>query len=232
MGQVTVRILLLDDHRMLLEALATRLGAEADLVVDIREPAGVETVVAHAVRSRTDVVVLEVSPLDEQRRELILALRRRLPDAHLLVLSADEDVRTAGEAARLGVEGWVSKEADVEELVAMVRSAARGRGWFPPEQLAAVLESLREDAQRVRQRSGPLDRLTDREREILEAMVHGEATMALARRLHLSANTVRRHVGNIYAKLGVHGRLEAVALARSAGLTSTAHVRLDPVPAR
>ncbi len=232
MGRVTLRILLLDDHRMLLEALAARLGAEADLVVDIREPAGVETVVAAAVRSRTDVVVLEVSPLDDERRALITALRRRLPDTHLVVLSADEDALTAGEVARLGVEGWVSKEADVGELVAMIRGAAQGRAWFPPEQLAAVLDRLREDALRARSRSGPLDGLTDREREILAAMVCGEATVSLARRLHLSVNTVRRHVGNIYAKLGVHGRLEAVTLARSAGLASAEPTRSDPVPAR
>lgn len=227
-----IRILLLDDHRMLLEALATRLGSEPDLVVDIRDPTGVETVVAHAVRSRTDVVVLEVSPLDDDRRELILQLRRRLPGTHLVVLSADEDARTAGEVARLGIEGWVSKEAGIEELVAMIRGVTRGRGWFPPEQLAAALERLRDDAHRGRTCSGPLDGLTDREWEILAAMVDGEGTVSLARRLRLSANTVRRHVGNIYAKLGVHGRLEAVALARSAGLTGPDEVRPHPVPAR
>lgn len=215
MGRVTLRILLLDDHQMLVEALATRLGAESDLVVDTRGPVGVETAVAHAVRARPDVVVLEVSPLDEDRRELILQLRRRLPGTHVIVLSGDEDARTAGEVARLGVEGWVSKEADVEELVAMIRGAARGRAWFPPEQLAAVLQRLRADAARVRGRTGPLDRLTDREREILAAMVRGEGAATTARLLRLSANTVRSHVSNIYAKLGVHSRLEAVALARS-----------------
>jgi len=91
MGRVTLRILLLDDHQMLVEALAARLGAEPDLVVDTRVPAGVETVVAHAVRARPDVVVLEVAPLDGDRRELILQLRRRLPETHVIVLSADED---------------------------------------------------------------------------------------------------------------------------------------------
>lgn len=218
MGRVTLRILLVDEHQMLVEALATRLGAEPDLVVDTRAPAGVETVVAHAVRARADVIVLEVAPLDDDRRELILRLHERLPGAHLVVLSAAEDRRIAGEVAPLGVEGWISKEADVEALTALIRAVARGRGWFPPEQLGAVLERLRADARRARHRVGPLDRLTDREREILAAMVRGESTVTLARRLRLSAHTVRSHVGNTYAKLGVHNRLEAVALARSAGL--------------
>jgi two-component system nitrate/nitrite response regulator NarL len=189
-------------------------------------------VVAHAVRARPDVVVLEVSPLDDERRELILRLRRRLPETHVIVLSADEDPRTAGEVALLGAEGWVSKEADVEELVAMVRAAARGRGWFPPAQLAAALERLRRDAQRGRPCAGPLDRLTDREREILTAMAGGEATTMLARRLRLSENTVRSHVGNIYAKLGVHSRLEAVAVARSAGTRTMTVVRPQSVLAQ
>lgn len=221
MGRVTLRTLLLDDHQMLVEALATRLGAEPDLVVDTRGPAGVEAVVAHAVRARPDVIVLEVAPLDGDRRELLLQLRRRLPDTHVIVLSADEDAGTAGEAALLGVEGWISKEADVGELVAMIRAAAQGNAWFPPRQLAAALDRLRADALRRRRRSGPLDLLTDREREILTAMARGEATVTLARRLRLSANTVRSHVGNIYAKLGVHSRLEAVALVRSAGAGSS-----------
>lgn len=228
---VTLRILLLDDHQMLVEALAARLGAEPDLVVDSRGPTGVETAVAHAVRARPDVVVLEVSPLDDERRELILALRRRLPRTHVVALSADEDPRTAGEVALLGAEGWVSKEADVGELVAMIRGAAHGRGWFPPAQLAAVLDRLRADARGAR-REGPLDRLTDREREILAAMARGESAATLAEHLRLSAHTVRSHIGNLYAKLGVHSRLEAVALARSAGPMRTADVRHDPVGAR
>ncbi len=227
MGRVTLRILLVDEHQMLVEALATRLGAEPDLIVDSRAPAGVETVVAHAVRARPDVVVLEVSPLDDDRRELILQLHHRLPAAHIVVLSADEDGRVAGEVAPLGVEGWISKEADVEELASMIRAAAQGRGWFPPEQLAAVLDRLRADARRSRHRAGPLDRLTDREREILAAMIRGESTVTLARRMRVSPNTVRSHVGNLYAKLGVHSRLEAVALARSAGLASPQELRAD-----
>ncbi|NMO92392.1 response regulator transcription factor [Actinomycetospora sp. TBRC 11914] len=224
---MTLRILLLDDHQMLVEALAARLGTEPDLVVDTRGPSGLETVVAHAVRARPDVVVLEVSPLNDERRELILALRRRLPESHVIALSADEDPRTAGDVAVLGAEGWVSKEADVGELVAMVRAAARGHGWFPPEQLGAALERLRGEARRARRRTGPLDRLTDREREILTAMVRGEAIATLARKLRLSENTVRSHVGNMYAKLGVHSRLEAIAFARSAGLPGEPAARSD-----
>ncbi len=218
MARVMLRILLLDDHQMLVEALAARLGTESDLVVDTHGPSGLETVVAHAVRARPDVVVLEVSPLDDERRELILQLRRRLPETHVIALLAGEDPRAAGEVALLGAEGWVWKEAEVGELVAMVRAAARGRGWFAPEQLGAALERLRGDPRRVRRRTRPLDRLTDREREILAAMVRGEAGARVARRLRLSEHTARGHVGTTYAKLGVHSRLEAVALARSSEL--------------
>jgi two-component system nitrate/nitrite response regulator NarL len=213
---VTLRILILDDHRMLVEALAARLGTEPDLLVAARAPGGIDTVVAYAARTRPDVVVIEVAPFDDERRELLLRLGRRLPDAHVVALTAADDGETAAEVARLGVEGWVSKEADVDDLVAMVRAAARGRGWFPPRQLGAVLDRLRAEARRGDD-SGPLDALTDREREILAAMVDGQTPTALARRLKVSANTVRTHVSSIYEKLGVHSRMEAVALARKLG---------------
>lgn len=213
---MTLRILLLDEHRMLTEALAARL-AGPDLVVDTRHPGGAQTVVAHARRARPDVVVLEIVPLDDDRRELLLGLRRRVPDAHVVALTADVDPETAAEAARLGVEGWISKEAGVDDLAAMVRAAADGHAWYPPEQLAAALDRLRAEAGR-RRAGDPLGVLTDREREILAAMTAGESTTTLADRLHVSAHTVRTHVGSIYQKLGVHSRLEAVAAARAAGL--------------
>jgi two-component system nitrate/nitrite response regulator NarL len=214
---VTLRILILDDHRLLVEALAARLGTEPDLLVAARAPGGIDTVVGYAARTRPDVVVMEVAPFDEERRELLLRLGRRLPAAHVVALTAADDTETAAEVVRLGVEGWVSKEAAVEDLVAMVRAAARGRGWFPPRQLGAVMERLRAEARREGGGEGPLDALTDREREILTAMVDGHATTAVARALHVSANTVRTHVSSIYEKLGVHSRLEAVALARQYG---------------
>lgn len=213
---MTLRILILDDHRMLVEALAARLGTEPDLLVAARAPGGIDTVVAYAARTRPDVVVIEVAPFDDERRELLLRLGRRLPDAHIVALTAADDGETAAEVVRLGVEGWVSKEADVDDLVAMVRAAACGRGWFPPRQLGAVLDRLRAEARRGDD-SGPLDALTDREREILAAMVDGQTPTALARRLKVSANTVRTHVSSIYEKLGVHSRMEAVALARKLG---------------
>jgi NarL family two-component system response regulator LiaR len=219
---VTLRILILDDHRMLVEALAARLDIEPDLLVAARAPGGIDTVVAYAARTRPDVVVIEVAPFDEERRELLLQLGRRLPEAHVVALTAADDAETAAEVVRLGVEGWVSKEADVDDLVAMVRAAARGRGWFPPRQLGAVMDRLRAEARREGGRDGPLDALTEREREILTAMVDGHATGAVAQALHVSANTVRTHVSSIYEKLGVHSRLEAVALARQYGTAPAA----------
>jgi NarL family two-component system response regulator LiaR len=221
-GDVTLRILILDDHRMLVEALAARLGTEPDLLVAARAPGGIDTVLAYAVRTRPDVVVIEVAPFGDERRELLLRLGRRLPDAHIVALTDADDAETAAEVVRLGVEGWVSKESDVDDLVAMVRAAARGRGWFPPRELGAVLDRLRAEARSDGAYGGPLDALTDREREILAAMVDGHAPTAVARRLRVSPNTVRTHVSSIYEKLGVHSRLEAVALARQLGTAPAA----------
>lgn len=216
---VTLRILLLDEHQMLVEALAARLSTEPDLWVSGRNISACHGLVASARRTWPDVIVVEIAPLDAARRDLLEQLRRRVPDAHLVVLTATADPALALEAARLGAEGWVSKEATAQELVAVIRAAGRGRAWYPPEQFGAVLAGLREDARRAQAR-GPLDALTGREHDVLAAMVDGQSVATIAERLRVSANTVRTHVSSIYDKLAVHSRLEAVVVARAAGLGS------------
>lgn len=212
---VPVRVLLVDDQQMLIEALAARLSATPDIVVvghcTTRDPhpAGLATLL------RPDVITIEVAQAADAAA-LLAVFRTAWPPARFVVLTASRNPEQAVEAARAGAEGWVSKESSIDTLTHALRCAARGHACFPPEQLGHVLEELRADVGRAQRREGPLDVLTPRERDVLLCLAQGHSPAKVADELGMSAHTVRTHTNKIFAKLGVHSRLEAVAVARAA----------------
>lgn len=214
-GVSPVRVLLVDDHQMLTEALAARLSSTPDLVVvghcAARDPHP-EVLVTVA---RPDVIAIEVT-LARDAAPLLTLFRTAWPPAHFVVLTASRDPQQAIEAARAGAVGWVSKESSIDTLTHALRCASRGYACFPPEQLGHVLRELRADVDRAQRRDEPLDSLTCRERAVLMCLVEGRRQAEIAEELGLSANTVRTHTNKIFTKLGVHSRLEAVTAARRA----------------
>lgn len=211
-GVIPVRVLLVDDQLMLTEALATRLSATPDIVVvghcTTRDPhpEGLASV------ARPDVITIEVTQAGDAAAPLTM-FRAAWPPARFVVLTASRDPDQAVEAARAGADGWVSKESSIAELIHVVRCAARGHASFPPEYLGRILGELRADVGRAQRREGPLDVLTPRERDVLMCFAQGRTPAEIADELGLSAHTVRTHTNKIFAKLGVHSRLEAVAVA-------------------
>lgn len=212
---IPIRVLLIDDQQMLVEALAARLCSTPDIVVvghcTTRDPH--PEVLASLLRP--DVITVEVAPAHDAATLLTL-VRTVWPPARIVVLTASRDPEQAVEAARAGADGWVSKEASIDALAHALRCASRGHACFPPDQLGHVLLDLRAEVSRARRREGPLDVLTPRERNVLGCLTQGQCPVAIADELGVSAHTVRTHINKIFAKLGVHSRLEAVAVAREA----------------
>ena len=136
----------------------------------------------------------------------------------MVVLSADHNIAHAVEAARAGVAAWVAKEQGAAELETVVRGVCQGYSWFPPDMLGAILRELRADVSRAREHDDLLDVLSPRERDVLLSMMDGKRGRQIAQDLLISTDTVRTHTRNIFAKLDVHSRLEAVRVARAAGL--------------
>ncbi|MGH3889132.1 MAG: LuxR C-terminal-related transcriptional regulator [Pseudonocardiaceae bacterium] len=219
-GVSPVRVLLVDDHQMLTEALAARLSATPDIVVvghcamqdphpEAPRPEALATV------ARPDVITIEVT-LARDAVGLLTLFRTAWPPAHFVVLTASRDPEQAVEVARAGALGWVSKESSIDALTYALRCASRGHACFPPEQLGGILRELRADVGRAQRRDGPLDVLTCRERAVLMCLVQGRRKAEIADELGVSVHTVRTHTNKIFAKLGVHSRLEAVTVTRSA----------------
>jgi two-component system, NarL family, response regulator LiaR len=217
-----LRLLIVDDHEMVTEALATRLATAPDIWI-----AGCSTAqdpkLAEMVRwLRPDVVTIEVESLGAALGEVLQRLVAAWPDTHVVVVSAERNVRHAVEAARAGVDAWVSKDQSADELEAVIRGVCQGHSWFPPEMLGEILKELRADVSRATEHRDPLDVLSRRERDVLASMADGKRGPQIAEDLSISTDTVRTHSKSIFAKLNVHSRLEAVSVARAGGLQSRA----------
>jgi two-component system, NarL family, response regulator LiaR len=223
------RILLVDDHQMLTEALADRLAAVEDLCIAGRcatdDPQLYEVVRA----LRPDVVTIEVSALGNDVEEVLHALAQAWPATNVVVLSADHDADRALRAARAGAAAWVPKEYGADYLATVLHGVCLGHAWYPPDLLGAVLRGLRADIRQATDHTGPLDMLSPREMDVLLSMVNGRHGQQIAEHLSISVDTVRTHTRSILAKLDVHSRLEAVRVARAAGLRAEDHVADLPV---
>lgn len=218
-----LRLLLVDDYQMVTEALASRLSMTPDLWVagccstdDPQLPEVVRWL-------RPDVILIEVEPLGFAVGDVLQRLRAAWPAAHVVVVSGDNDVAHAVSAARAGADAWVSKQQSADELETVLRGVCRGHSWFPPQMLGEILRALRDDVRKAREDPDPLDVLSPREREVLASMAEGKRGGQIAEELLISADTVRTHTRSIFSKLEVHSRLEAVSVARAAGLRPREH---------
>jgi two-component system, NarL family, response regulator LiaR len=213
-----LRLLLVDDYQMVTEALASRLSVAPDLWVagccSTNDPQ-----LPDIVRwLRPDVIVIEVEPLGFAVGEVLRRLSAAWPPARIVVVSGDHDVAHAVDAARAGAQAWVSKEQGADELETVLRGVRQGHSWFPPEMLGEILRALRDDVRRATEYSNPLDVLSPRELDVLASMAEGKRGRQIAEELMISTDTVRTHTRSIFTKLDVHSRLEAVSVARAAGL--------------
>lgn len=216
----TLRLLLVDDYRMVTEALAARLSAAPDFWVagccstdDPRLPDIVRWL-------RPDMILIETEPLGPAVSEVLHRLRAAWPSARVIVVSADGDVTHAVDAVRAGADAWVSKKQAADQLETVLRGVANGYAWFPPSMLGEVLRELRGDVRRATESSDLLTTLSPRELDVMVSMADGKPGHEIAADLMISADTVRTHTRSIFTKLDVHSRLEAVSVARAAGLNA------------
>lgn len=216
---VPTEVLIIDDHRMLAEALAIVLDSEDDLHV-----VGVAASLAEGlavVRSRpVDVVLLDYRLPDASGLDGVSMIREISPSAAVIMITAVEDEGLLLAAVEAGCAGFVAKSADLRQIHVAVKHAAAGEAAIQPKLLASLLGRLAR-----RRTEQPYD-LTPREREVLVLISHGHSNAEIAERLVLSVNTIRNHVQSLLGKLGAHSKLEAAAIGVREGLIDP-HSRLS-----
>lgn len=219
-----LRVLLIDSHAMLTDALTVQLSTADDLWVVGTAAPDDPRLMEIARTLRPDVITTEIGPVILATGGMLRRLRAAWPPAQLVILTGSHDCTHAVAAARAGAAAWVSKESPLDHLLEVLRGVAQGHAFYPPRQLGAVLRELRDDVRHARDATARLGVLSHREREVLLRMVEGLPVSQIAVESVVSPSTVRTHVRSILTKLGVRSRLEAVSVARAAGLRPA----LDP----
>lgn len=207
-------LMLCDDHLLLLETLASALTARGQEVVAIvTHPA---EAVSAAVELHPDVCLLDVYFPDGDGIEVAREIAHRAPATKVLMLSASSDPAVVRKAFDAGALGFVQKDDDIDAILSALEQVARDEVALQPRLLRAVMQPTSGETQR---RPAPAEHwLTAREREVLLRLVAGDSTAVIATRLGMATSTTRTHIQNVLVKLGVHTRLQAVALATSRNL--------------
>jgi DNA-binding NarL/FixJ family response regulator len=200
------RVLLADDHGLLLEAFRRLLEGDFDVVGAVTDGA---MLVEEAVRLLPDVVVTDVSMPRMGGFEAVRRLRDLVPASRVVFLTMNEDPRMAADAFQLGAYGWVLKSSPSDELWQAVRSALAGRRYLATGVLGGHVDRLPEPSV---PRSG-FGELTQREREVLSLLAEGKPMKQVADVLGITTRTVAFHKYRVMAILGVKSSAELVQVA-------------------
>ncbi|HVA61669.1 MAG TPA: response regulator transcription factor [Mycobacteriales bacterium] len=210
-GSPTVRVLIVDDHELFASSLELAFERTADLEV-VGRAMNLTQAQAQVAATRPDVVVLDYKLPDGDGVAGTTILKEIAPEVRIVMLTASESEQVLVAAIEAGCSGFVTKTANIDELVSTVRTAAAGEVNISPMLLARLLPKLHR-----RERSLGSD-LSPRELDVLRLLAQGMANAAIADGLGISVFTVRNHVQSVLAKLGVHSKLEALATAVREGL--------------
>ena len=210
---MAINVLIADQERTFAAALATRLDDEDDMGVTGAVQA--EALSSSLIAGKPAGVVLLDGDLPGDAANHLCEKLFGDESTRVIMLSFSSEPERIVKAFRVGAAAWVCKDESLEYLLRVIRGVARGESWLPPSETADVIQLLMRGGERHSESERLLAKLTARERAVLECLAEGAAHRdAVAKQLHLSVNTVRTHLQNLMAKLGVHSVLEAVALTR------------------
>lgn len=214
------RVLLVDDHQLLVDAVAAALkvgGIEAERA----DLASRESVVAQAWADPPDLVLLDLDLGGTIGDGSVLVRPLTAAGARVLIVTASSDRARIGSVLELGAVGYVAKAAPFDQLLRTVSVAADGEEVMTVEERHGFLTDLRLARQRKAAADAPFERLTPREQEVLRSLATGLSVAQIAARSVVSESTVRSQVRAILTKLGVGSQLEAVTQALRSGWLTT-----------
>jgi DNA-binding NarL/FixJ family response regulator len=212
---MSTRIIVAEDHPMFRDALEALLNGIPDFDV-VSTTGTVEGLLANAVHSAPDVAVVDLSLADGNALSALDRLRDIAPACRILVLTSSDDDAAVYSALRAGARGYLLKSSSPAEISRAVRTLADGDGVFD----GAVVDQINRHLTTGGRASSTavFPQLSARERDVLELIARGLSNPEIADHYVLSLKTVRNHVSNVFTKLGVATRAQAIVVAREAGL--------------
>jgi two-component system response regulator NreC len=214
-----IRVLCVDDHAFLVEGLRTRLKLEPDIEF-VGWLSSAKELIAEAERTKADVVLLDIEMPPPDPFEVLGDLRRRLPGARAIMLSAFVRDHYIDLAFKGGAWGYLSKSDDPATVIEAIRKVHRGEFAFGERVLERCQPPAAGDAGADAPKpASRLDLLTPRELQVLRLIGQGLSRLDIAKAIHRSPKTVDNHRAAIMEKLGIHDRVELARYAISEGLT-------------
>ncbi|HET9673539.1 MAG TPA: response regulator transcription factor [Gaiellaceae bacterium] len=208
MGQL--RLLVVDDHQLMLEAIRSALAGEDEIDVVGEARSGYEALVL-ARDAAPDIVLLDLRMPGMDGVQVLEELRKRFPSVRVVALSGSDDEELTREVLARGASAFVSKSVDPRDLAAVLRQVAEG----------TVTSNVIESGERRSERAAREAGLTERESEVLAGLAEGRSNKQIALQLRVSEQAVKYHLTNVYRKLSTSGRVEALRRANELGLVDT-----------
>ena len=209
-----VQVLVADDHPVFRSGLRALLATDPAVVVVGEAATGTEAVAATA-REHPDVVLMDLNMPELDGVAATAQILQSNPQVAIVVLTMFDDDDSVFAAMRAGARGYLLKGTNQADILHAVHAVATGGAVFGPAVAQRVLDFFTRGAARS---AATFPQLSDREREVLDLLAHGDSNSRIATRLTISEKTVRNHVSNIFAKLAVADRSQAIVRAREAGL--------------
>lgn len=208
-----IKLLLIEDNRLLREGIAAMLTEQPDLAVVATAP-GSERVLALVREAKPQIVLVDSALGEQDSLRLLETVRKASPDARLVVMGLLPAPQDIVEFVEAGCSGFIMKDATVEDFIATIRTVARGVSVLPSSLTGTIFTHVANQAVRrgPRAMKGAV-RMTKREREVVALIGEGLSNKEIAARLHIVLHTVKSHVHNVLDKLALHTRLQVAAYA-------------------
>lgn len=209
-----IRILLIEDNRLLREGLTAMLKGQSDITVE--PSSGNSDAVLKGKKLKPDVVLLDLGLRSQSSMRVLKLIKKNTPDAKVIVMDLAPVQTELMEYVRAGVSGFVLKDATFDDFLKTIRSVAKGAKVLPPLLTGSLFSQIAEHAAR-NEKGNPFKsvKMTKREREVVDLIAEGLSNKEIAARLNLATDTIKSHVHNILEKLALHTRLEIATYAHT-----------------
>ena len=217
MPSPSIRVVLVDDHALVRQGFRRILEDDPDLTV-VGEASNGTDAIALVKKTDPDVVVMDMAMPEMSGLHATMEIIKQRPGTKVLILSMYSDEQYVRNALDAGAKGYILKSAIENDLTRAVKAVATGEQYLAPELSSVLIRAIQTGS--FEKASDPYDRLTQREKQVLQLIAHGKSNKEIAVMLDLSVNTVAVHRANIMDALGIHKTAELVVYAIRNGLVN------------